>query len=841
MSALRLRPSAAQHCATGQWLGFLLAVVGLILPSSISRAATITVTDLTQKISSTGGCSLPEAIYSANFDRNIAIDTTDPDHFITTNCTPGSGDDTIVLPSGMVFQGTGIVDDAHNALGPTATPIIFSNIAIDANGSRLERTGSVNVRAFAVGSASVDLPNLNGPAKTVSGTGELTLNNAYLIGFNSKGGDGGGVGSGEFGGGGGGGMGAGGAVYLKDGELTVMNSTFEGNSATGGNGAVVVGSGSSLSPGGGGGGLNGSGGRGSSGGGGGGGARGKGGLGSGGFGGGGGGTVEDGAVGGSTHGGSGGFLCGANGGNSDDDGLDGYCPGGGGGGGGQSDPAGLTSGGAGGKGNYGGGGGGGGDGDGNNGGDGGFGGGGGGEGGFGTFFPGNGGNGGFGGGGGGAIGLPGYGGPFGGNASPANGGGGAGLGGAIFNDGGILSVFNCTFTGNTAFGGAGGDSPTTITAENGDGQGNAIFSRNGTTNIIHVTVSGNGGGADIVDVAIVADGGSAGVSIINSILADNPAGAPNGQVFTFSGGSVSQNNSGNLIEVSGVSSASTGPFTGAVSSADPGLQPLALNPPGNTPTMAISKTSSAYQHADATKCQATDQRGVSRKSPCDIGAYENNDFPQGGATLLVTTTADHDDGLCGTIDCTLREAIATANHTSGPNIINFAANVTGTITLQSGAPPFQGTLTVTDSVTITGPGASALAVSGNSAIRVFSFSSGSNAISGLTIRDGAVTGAPGSGGVAAGGGVFNAQNASLTLSDCTFSGNHVQGADNATAASAGGSGSGGAIANSGVITLNRCTFSGNSALGGRGGDGSGALGGNVQVYETPDWAMRSPS
>jgi hypothetical protein len=42
-------------------------------PLSTSRVApvgTITVTDLTQKISSTGGCSLPEAIYSSEYHNN---------------------------------------------------------------------------------------------------------------------------------------------------------------------------------------------------------------------------------------------------------------------------------------------------------------------------------------------------------------------------------------------------------------------------------------------------------------------------------------------------------------------------------------------------------------------------------------------------------------------------------------------------------------------------------------------------------------------------------------------------------------------------------------------------
>jgi hypothetical protein len=118
-------------------------------------------------------------------------------------------------------------------------------------------------------------------------------------------------------------------------------------------------------------------------------------------------------------------------------------------------------------------------------------------------------------------------------------------------------------------------------------------------------------------------------------------------------------------------------------------------------------------------------------------------------------------------------------------------------------------------------------VSGNAALRVFSCNSGSSTISGLTIRDGTKTDAAGSGRTVTGGGVFNAQNATLTISDCTFTNNRAQGADNATAASVGGNGNGGAISNSGLLTLTNCTLNSNLAFGGRGGDGSSAIGGNV--------------
>jgi hypothetical protein len=601
-----------------------------------TAGATIFVTTTNQKVGGPG-CSLQEAIYSANFDDNKAIDSTNPDHFITTECVKGNGDDTIVLPSGAIFQMSNIVDDAHNPLGPTATPLIFSNIVIEANGARIERTGLANIRAFSVGFASVDT-NPGGPPHVVSGTGELRIRNVHIKNFKTRGGDGAG--------GGGGGMGAGGAIYLKDGELTVENSTFEGNSATGGNGSTGNLIQFFFAAGGGGGGLSGNGGGGAEegGAGGGGGSRGFGFPGFRSDGGGGGGSVFSG------HQTVGGFNCGGDGGGFATDGADGSCPGGGGGGGGRED---LFQGGTGGKGNYGGGGGGGGGSGSSDGGDGGFGGGGGASaGGLGFLSSkGDGGNGGFGGGGGRGFGSAGNGGAFGGDASKTNdsgqggnGGGGAGLGGAIFNDGGALRIFNSTFTGNSAIGGLGGDSPTTITAKAGQGLGGAIFSNNSLLDVFNATISGNtaispstldmGGGIFVV--------GGAGLTVFdlfNTIVANNGPKevSVSGTVLTFGSGNLIQNDNG-------------GP--GVVSTADPMLRPLALNPPGNTPTMAIPSNSPAFNAGDDSNgnCQPTDQRGVSRPqfAACDIGAYEI-DCIAFAMSCPANKTQSNDPGQCGAV------------------------------------------------------------------------------------------------------------------------------------------------------------------------------------------------
>jgi hypothetical protein len=189
-------------------------IIGGAKPASAQGV--IFVTSLEDKVNGIGGCSLQEAIYSARFDSNIAIDTYDSTgrpHFVTTQCVPGNGADRIILPVQAIFQLNQVVLDASNPFGATATPMVVSNITIEANGSTLQWTGSKNARAF-----------------TVASPGNLTLLDIYIRDFHVKGGNGGS--------GGGGGLGAGGAIYVKgEGSLKVERSAFSGNKATGGNGA----------------------------------------------------------------------------------------------------------------------------------------------------------------------------------------------------------------------------------------------------------------------------------------------------------------------------------------------------------------------------------------------------------------------------------------------------------------------------------------------------------------------------------------------------------------------------------------------------------------------------
>ena len=148
-----------------------------------------------------------------------------------------------------------------------------------------------------------------------------------------------------------------------------------------------------------------------------------------------------------------------------------------------------------------------------------------------------------------------------------------------------------------------------------------------------------------------------------------------------------------------------------------------------------------------------------------------------GADAAITTvnsTADHGADACDS-ECTLRDAIAAAQ----PNdTIAFAANVTGTITLTTGA------LVIGKPLVIAGPGARLLAVSGNNASRVFFINRNITAtISGLTVRDGAAGSLPGLLATERyGGGIFNDGN--LTLLDCRVTAN-VAGADNNNGAAEG--------------------------------------------------------
>jgi hypothetical protein len=155
------------------------------------------------------------------------------------------------------------------------------------------------------------------------------------------------------------------------------------------------------------------------------------------------------------------------------------------------------------------------------------------------------------------------------------------------------------------------------------------------------------------------------------------------------------------------------------------------------------------------------------------------------------------DGKCLTVnpnECTLRAAVQQSNRTSGSDTINFASTVTGTITLGLGELVIDNE---PDSLTINGPGARVLAVSGNNASRVFRISDdASAAINNLRISNG---------NSATNGGGISFDGDSLALTNVIVSGNRAANA-------------GGGIYNTGNdLKLSKTTVSGNTS------DGSGGI------------------
>jgi CSLREA domain-containing protein len=399
-------------------------------------------------------------------------------------------------------------------------------------------------------------------------------------------------------------------------------------------------------------------------------------------------------------------------------------------------------------------------------------------------------------------------------------------GGAIAGQFGTLTLSNCTLVNNTssAFGGGiyydnGGVTLRNCTlANNSSATGGGIYSvGNGNNNVANVNVScstfsensaPNGGG--IYNDGT--NGGNAFVVLSNSILfSSNSTPGANlinnglGTTISSQGYNLSSDNGGGFLTA-----------TGDQINTDPKLGPLQDNG-GPTATMALLAGSPA-QDKGKNFGIGTDQRGLQRPTDItipnasggdgsDIGAVEMTGVPP----FIVTTTADHNDGACNATDCTLREAIIAANANGGADTIIFGNGVTGIVTLQSAL----GTLTVTDSVTIIGPGADSLSVSGNSLLRPFRFAGGTSTISGLTIKGG---NPPNNAGNTIGGGLVN--QATLTINDCFFTTNTVHAASGVSGSN-GLDGLGGAIHNSGTLALNRCTFSGNQAIGGDGGANTG--------------------
>jgi CSLREA domain-containing protein len=375
-----------------------------------------------------------------------------------------------------------------------------------------------------------------------------------------------------------------------------------------------------------------------------------------------------------------------------------------------------------------------------------------------------------------------------------------GLGGGILTFT-TLTVTNSTIASNSAQSGGGiadanpfGGAQLVLTNDtisanflsgSGDSTGGGVaFGADSTVELRNTIIAGNGGGVSGPDIA----GSNAGTGLITS----------HGHNLI---GTISNTSGWLATDLTGTDDHLRNPKLG-----------LLLSNGGPAPTMALLSTSEAIDGGDDSVLGSplnltSDERGFPRRigSHVDIGALEQ-DAAQTGNTFTVNTTLDDKDGACGETRCTLRDALDAANAATGANEVRFAPKVSGTIRLT------RGELLITDSVTLTGPGARTLTVDANLAGRILRINTSGTTkatISGLTFTRGQLVSTTND--AALGGGIST--NATTTLTQCTISDSSAVGRNTSSAGTPADSASGGGIYNGGTLTLIDCTLRGNSAIG----------------------------
>ncbi len=367
-------------------------------------------------------------------------------------------------------------------------------------------------------------------------------------------------------------------------------------------------------------------------------------------------------------------------------------------------------------------------------------------------------------------------------------------GGAIENEPNSSSatVTGCLFVGNSTqidTGGAIGEyGPATLsiydstfTQNRAASNGGAIDGRNdfGTpvVSVTSSTITGNtarrGGGIIVAGE----------LTLQNSIVSGNTATNPNDPGIDVYY-TIASDNGHNLLGTTVQASNPTDVF-----SDKPQLSSLGYFG-GPTQTMTPLPGSPAIG-AGAT--DGPDQRGFAPTN--DIGAFQTQPSP-----LVVNTSGDATSGAEPRGELSLRDAINLANILSpagGPSTITFDPSLTGgTITLAGVELPL-----ITANMTITGPGPSQLAISGNNQSRVFHISGGVNVtIQGLTIENGNAQDG-------SGGGLFidgNFDNGTLTGD--VFQDNQAPNGNGGAIEAAGPS-------YAGTLTIGVSTFSSNTAAG----------------------------
>ncbi|MDR3577870.1 MAG: choice-of-anchor Q domain-containing protein [Anaerolineaceae bacterium] len=422
-------------------------------------------------------------------------------------------------------------------------------------------------------------------------------------------------------------------------------------------------------------------------------------------------------------------------------------------------------------------------------------------------------------------------------------------GGAIDNESGDVVIKNSTLTGNSATG--------LDTIDGQSSTGGALDNSGSMTvynsTIAGNTVNGNGGG--------IYNNGSAVLSLGSSIVAANQSGS-NG-VTDIDGTIVSlgSNLIGNSQGASGL--AASDQSGNSAAALDPKLNTLLLNVPGKTQTLSLQAGSPAIQSGNCSlgipaAPVTTDQRGSSRKNPCDVGAYEstyklptstptktptktltptitqtptntrtptqtgtatqtptqtstptqtNTPTATGTATNTPTPSPTPTQTSTPTATPTLTETVVSAlvtnaNDSGTGSLRDAIANAPagGTITFDAGVFNAPTTITlasglsITQNLTIQGLGANLVLIDGNHANMIFTVQNGVT----VTLAGMTLQNANGS----QGGAIYDL--GTLTVAQMTFANNQ--------------GGTGGAIHDpSGVLTVIQSDFNGNKTSNGPGG------------------------
>ena len=358
---------------------------------------------------------------------------------------------------------------------------------------------------------------------------------------------------------------------------------------------------------------------------------------------------------------------------------------------------------------------------------------------------------------------------FTGNNAPSGGGG------AIYEDSGWLALTDSTLNGNTSASGVGGglyggsDEGLTLTndtIENGSAEDGGGVYLNTTApdadpiTLDNDTVAGNvaqyyGGGIEAAGDAN---------TIEDTIVAENSSAYGYGDCYGQADQTSDSTDAGNNLDSDGTCFSTGGDSTtpeasGDIVDADPLLSGLADNG-GSVETDALQSGSPAISAGNSATCAATDARGVSRGSSCDIGAFQtaladlavSASGPESGSigTLLTYTFTVTNNGPGDATGVSFSDAVPSEAAYAGGDSSQGSCSGTSTVTCSLGeldagqsatvtlvlVPATSGSMTQTGSAS----GTFAAAASGTATTTITALASGNGSSSGSTTAASTSTG-----------------------------------------------------------------------------------------------------